>query len=128
MVKKSMFVFHVVFFVINVCNQGKTLCLSCIFRICCVFSLSYPACKAHAHYYIVISGLPGSTTFVHIISKKGTILREKVTEHKMCVIICLMFAIPKCLTHIKIYNDVSVKHNKTFFGGDLWDWRIIRQF
>ena len=27
----------------------------------------------------------------------------------------LMFAIPKCLTHIQIYNDVSVKHNKTLF-------------
>jgi len=25
----------------------------------------------------------------------------------------LMCAIPKCLTHIKIYDDVSVKHNKT---------------
>ena len=25
----------------------------------------------------------------------------------------LMLAIPKCLTHIKIYNDVSVKYNKT---------------
>jgi len=25
-----------------------------------------------------------------------------------------MFAIPKCLTHIQIYNDVSVKRNKTF--------------
>jgi hypothetical protein len=25
----------------------------------------------------------------------------------------LMFAIPKCLTRIQIYNDVSVKHNET---------------
>jgi len=25
----------------------------------------------------------------------------------------LMFAIPKCLTHIEIYNNVSVKHIKT---------------
>ena len=25
----------------------------------------------------------------------------------------LIFAIPKCLTHVEIYNDVSVKHNKT---------------
>jgi len=25
---------------------------------------------------------------------------------------CLSFAIPKCLTHIYIYNDVLLKHNK----------------
>jgi hypothetical protein len=33
----------------------------------CVCNLSYPACKAHAPYYIVICGLSGSTIFVHII-------------------------------------------------------------
>jgi len=31
-IKKNMFVFHVVFFVINVCNQEKTLCSPCRFR------------------------------------------------------------------------------------------------
>ena len=30
--------------------------------------LSYPVCKAHAPYYIVISGLSGSTIFFHIFS------------------------------------------------------------
>ena len=34
----------------------------------CVSSLSYPACKAHAPYHIVICGLTGSTIFFHIIS------------------------------------------------------------
>ena len=36
--------------------------------ILCVFlcSLSYPACKAHALYYIVSCGLSGSTAFFHI--------------------------------------------------------------
>jgi hypothetical protein len=34
----------------------------------CVYSLSYPACKAHASYYIVICGLSGCTIFFHIIS------------------------------------------------------------
>jgi hypothetical protein len=38
----------------------------------CVCSLSYPACTAHVLHCIVICGLPGSTTFFHIISK-GTI-------------------------------------------------------
>ena len=34
----------------------------------CVCSLSYPTCKAHAPYYIVICDLSGSTIFFHIIS------------------------------------------------------------
>jgi hypothetical protein len=34
----------------------------------CVCSLSYPACKAHAPYYIVICSLSGCTVFFHIIS------------------------------------------------------------
>jgi hypothetical protein len=34
----------------------------------CVCSLSYPARKAHAPYYIVICGLSGCTIFVHIFS------------------------------------------------------------
>jgi hypothetical protein len=34
----------------------------------CVCSLSYPACSAHAPYYIVICGLSGCTIFSHIIS------------------------------------------------------------
>jgi hypothetical protein len=34
----------------------------------CVTSLSYPACKAHAPYYIVVYGLPGYTIFFDIIS------------------------------------------------------------
>jgi hypothetical protein len=34
----------------------------------CVCSLRYPACKAHAPYYIVICGLSGSIIFFPIIS------------------------------------------------------------
>ena len=34
----------------------------------CVCSLSYPARKAHAPYYVVICGLFGCATFLHIIS------------------------------------------------------------
>jgi len=35
----------------------------------CVCSLSYPVCKAHAPYYIVICGLSACTIFFHVISQ-----------------------------------------------------------
>jgi len=34
----------------------------------CVYSFSYPACNAHASYYIIICSLCGSTVFFRIIS------------------------------------------------------------
>jgi hypothetical protein len=34
-----------------------------------VCNLSYPASKAHATYYIVVCGLPGSTIFFNFISQ-----------------------------------------------------------
>jgi len=34
----------------------------------CVCNLIYPARKAHTSYCIVICGLPGSATILHIIS------------------------------------------------------------
>jgi hypothetical protein len=50
----------------NHCCRGKALIIK---HYAYVFSsLSYPACKAHAPYYIVICGLSGSTIFFHIIS------------------------------------------------------------
>jgi hypothetical protein len=36
--------------------------------------------------HIVICGLPGSTTFFHIISQKVGFSKKKVTEYKMCVL------------------------------------------
>jgi hypothetical protein len=54
------------------CNQyccGKAVSITysqCVFV--CLCSLSFPACKAHAQYYIVICGLSGFTIFFHIIS------------------------------------------------------------
>jgi hypothetical protein len=35
-----------------------------------VFSISYPECKAHAPYYIVMCDLSGCTMFLHFISTK----------------------------------------------------------
>ena len=47
------------------CCRGKAIRITSTE---CVCSLSYPACNAHAPYYIVICGLSGSTVFFHIIS------------------------------------------------------------
>jgi hypothetical protein len=40
----------------NHCCRGKAISVT---HSECVCSLIYPACKAHAHYYIVICGLSG---------------------------------------------------------------------
>jgi hypothetical protein len=50
----------------NICCYGKAINIT---YSVCVCGLSYPACKAHGVYCIVICGLPGSTIFFHIISK-----------------------------------------------------------
>jgi hypothetical protein len=46
--------------------EKKYVTYSVCMRAC---GLSYPACNAHAPYYIVICGLSGSTIFFHIISQ-----------------------------------------------------------
>jgi len=53
---------------------------ACVCVCVCVFSLKYPACKAHVPYSDLWSD---STIFFHIISS------EKVTEYKMCVLVPL---------------------------------------
>ena len=51
-----------------------------------VFGLSYPACKAHAPYYIVIRGLPRCTVFSYIISN-CMIFGKRVIERETCGLI-----------------------------------------
>ena len=55
----------------------------------CVCSLSYPACKAHAPYYIVIRGLSVYNTLLHINLINDTVFGGGggSSEHKMCVLI-----------------------------------------
>jgi hypothetical protein len=49
-------------------------------------SFAYPACYSYAPYCDVICGPSGSTIFRHYLTN-GTILEQKVTEHKTCVLI-----------------------------------------
>ena len=60
--------------------SSQVLCILCV---CC---LSYPACKAHSKYYIVICNLSGSAIFLHIISYMAW-LSYNVIEHKTCILI-----------------------------------------
>ena len=46
-------------------------------------NIIYPARKAHAHCYIAICGLCGSTTFFHIIFQK-TRYQKNIFELRMC--------------------------------------------
>jgi hypothetical protein len=50
----------------------------------CVCSLSSPACKAHAPFYIVACLAP---PYFYILSHKRRSFREKDIEHTMCVLI-----------------------------------------
>jgi len=49
-------------------------------------AIFYPACKAHAPYYILICGLSGCTTIFHIISPTARILGGKMLSNVTCVI------------------------------------------
>jgi hypothetical protein len=64
----------------NHCYSGKAIGVRYVLR-ACVYSLSYPACKAHAPYYIVIFGLSGSTLIY-----RRTIFCKTVIEHEMFVL------------------------------------------
>jgi len=58
----------------------------------CVCSLSYPAYKAPAHHYIVISGLTGCTIFPALSQTRQGSRKKKVSGHKMCVLTSIISA------------------------------------
>jgi hypothetical protein len=64
----------------RVCVTSCRVKAACITFSECVCSLSYPACKAHAPYYIVICGMSGSTVVFHIISQKTRFSKKKKKE------------------------------------------------
>jgi hypothetical protein len=75
-----------------------------------VCSLSYPACKAHAPYYIVICGLPGSTIFFHIISQTARFSEKKLLNIKCVFIFSLQLLYATFLILRRIQRDIVIKY------------------
>jgi hypothetical protein len=72
----------------------------------CLYScLCYPGSTAHVPYYIVISGLSGSTIFFHILIN-GTIFGKKLLNMK-CVF---------CLKHFSFQEEFSGVLSQTYIG------------
>jgi hypothetical protein len=85
----------------------------------CVCSLTYPSCKQHAPYCIVLSVLRGSTVFF-TFSQKRHALRKNVTEHKMCALIfsaplSKIFLIPRRIQPNVITNVRSLYRAPVIF-------------
>jgi len=98
----------------------------------CVCSLSYPACKAHAPYYIAVYRLSVSTTFFPHYLINQTVSEEKVTERQMCVLISCTTFVRKFLfvrrierDIIKIYIGLHVKCPFFFFVSCCTETRIF---
>jgi len=81
----------------------------------CVCSLSYPACKTHAPYFIVICGLSGSTIFFHVIIINGTIFWKPVLNSKYVFWICLQFLCEAFLFLRRIQRDTVINVNRSLY-------------
>jgi hypothetical protein len=100
--------------------------------------LRYPACNAHAPYYIAIFGLPRSTIFLHIISQTERFSGGKVTEHKICLTFVFYFMSETFLIlrtiqkdNVKMYIGLHVKYQlllSDFIAGvHSWGCRLSRR-
>ena len=79
----------------------------------CVCSLSYPACKTHAPYFIVICGLSCSTTFYHVM-----IITARFCENVngKCVFwICLQFLCEAFLILRRIQRDTVINVSRSLY-------------
>jgi hypothetical protein len=78
----------------------------CIFWVC-VYSLSYPAYKAYVLYYIVISGLRGSTKFCTLSHERHDFLRKGIV-HNICIFYLQLMSETFFIVRI-ILRDIIIK-------------------
>ena len=73
----------------------------------CACDVTYPACKAHAPYNIVMCGQSGYIIFFHTDSQT-TQFSENVIEHKMCVFIFYINFVRKVSHSRKIQGGIII--------------------
>ena len=93
----------------------------------CMCSPRYPACTAHAPYYIVACGLPGLyNIFPHfLITERFS--KKKVTEHKMCV---FFFSTNFARNNYRFKNNSAIfdqKYTLVCMGGTRYCCRILME-
>ena len=93
---------------VTICCSGKVVCVTYCERVC---SLSYPARKSHAPYYIVICGLSGCTFFCPTLPHKRHDFRW---EGEKLIITCVFWfslqsfsGTPVVLRRIRRGNDTK---------------------
>jgi hypothetical protein len=74
----------------------------------CVCSLSYPACKAYASYYIGICGGYLAVRYFSSLSHKQHDFRKNVTEHKMCLLFFSVISVRIFLIQRGIERDIVI--------------------
>ena len=68
----------------NHCYRGSAISIRHFEDIC---GHSYPACKAHTPYYVVICGVSGCTIIFGIILQTARFWGKKLLKHKKCVFV-----------------------------------------
>ena len=74
----------------------------------CVCSLAYPACKAHAPYYILICVLSGFIILFHIISQTVWFSKKKLLNIKCVFWFSLQLLLETFLVLRRIQRDIAI--------------------
>jgi len=81
----------------------------------CICNIRYPACKAHAPYYIVICGLSGSTIFFPRYLISGTIFRKYLLNKKCAFCFSLKLLSETFLILRRNQRDIIINVNISSF-------------